>query len=291
MELKDSRYSLFSHFCSGEPMLYTYTILGEIYLWYACCCCTCELVLNVAGIHMNCLPSSMIFLIDYLDLSRLPSSIPSGNMAVENPRTKWSLNGGLKLGKSWKIIHTWNTFHCHLWCPEGSNTICKPSSQEAHHAVFCSVQYPHYISSPLSHPIPMSKSTWCLVHYGSTKLIYLYTYSESLQRFWGNMQKSSGWLEFHQLQWRWFGQGSENTSLYGDVGKWKIANPWYAQKSWFLSICSSVHSALCGHKPNLYADQTTMLEKINMVKTTFFLPKWWSTTGSFLVPDLGRNSK
>lgn len=220
MELKDSRYSLFSHFCSGEPMLYTYTILGEIYLWYACCCCTCELVLNVAGIHMNCLPSSMIFLIDYLDLSRLPSSIPSGNMAVENPRTKWSLNGGLKLGKSWKIIHTWNTFHCHLRCPEGSNTICKPSSQEAHHAVFCSVQYPHYISSPLSHPIPMSKSTWCLVHYGSTKLIYLYTYSASLQRFWGNMQKSSGWLEFHQLQWRWFGQGSENTSLYGDVEKW-----------------------------------------------------------------------
>ena len=98
---------------------------------------------------MNCLPSSMIFLIEYVDLSRLPSSIPSGNMAVENPRTKWRFKAG-------KIIHTWDTFHCHVWCPEGSNTICKPSSQEAHHAVFCPVLYPHYISSPLSHPIPMS---------------------------------------------------------------------------------------------------------------------------------------
>ena len=98
---------------------------------------------------MNCLPSSMIFLIEYFDLSRLPSSIPSGNMAVENPRTKWRFKTG-------KIIHTWDTFHCHVWCPEGSNTICKPSSQEAHHAVFCPVLYPHYISSPLSHPIPMS---------------------------------------------------------------------------------------------------------------------------------------
>ena len=66
-------------------LIYSWRDIPMIYPWRPC-----ELVLNVAGIYMNCLPSSMIF-----------------PMAMEHPPTKW------RFFMAGKIIH--GTFSIADW--------------------------------------------------------------------------------------------------------------------------------------------------------------------------------